>query len=55
MPRVPVTFDPNSKDSLRELEEQNGMKDGILHKARWIKPTYRRALVLRVDGSCDST
>ena len=43
-PRVPVTFDPNSEDSLRELEEQNGMKDGILCKARWIKPTYRRAL-----------
>ena len=44
VPRVPVTFKTNSKDSLRELEEQNGMKDGILIKAQWIKPTYRRAL-----------
>ena len=44
IPRVPVIFETDSKDSLRELEEQNGMKDGILLKARWIKPTYRRAL-----------
>ena len=44
VPRVPVTFEPDNEESLRELEEQNGMKDGILHKARWIKPTYRRAL-----------
>lgn len=44
VPRVPVTFEPNNEDSLRELEEQNRMKDGILCKARWIKPTYRRAL-----------
>lgn len=44
VPRVPVTFDPDHEESLRELEEQNGMKDGILRKARWIKTTYRRAL-----------
>ena len=44
VPRVPVTFEPEREDSLRELEEQNGMKDGILRKSRWIKPTYRRAL-----------
>ena len=44
VPRVPVTFETESEDSLRELEEQNGMKGGILCKARWIKPTYRRAL-----------
>ena len=44
VPRVPVTFEPEGEDSLRELEEQNGMKDGILCKSRWIKPTYRRAL-----------
>ena len=44
MPRVPVTFNLEEEESLRELEEQKGMKDGILHKARWIKLTYRRAL-----------
>ena len=44
VPRVPVIFETDSEDSLRELEEQNGMKDGILLKARWIKLTYRRAL-----------
>ena len=44
VPRVPVTFETENEESLRELEEQNGMKDGILRKARWIKPTYRRAL-----------
>ena len=44
VPRVPITFNPDEEESLRELEEQNGMKDGILRKARWIKPTYRRAL-----------
>ena len=44
VPRVPVTFEADREDSLRELEEQNSMKDGILLKARWIKPTYRRSL-----------
>ena len=44
VPRVPVTFETEKEDSLRKLEEQNSMKDGILRKARWIKPTYRRAL-----------
>lgn len=44
VPRVPVTFNPEEEEGLRELEEQNGMKDGTLRKARWIKPTYRRAL-----------
>ena len=47
VPRVPVTFKTNSEDSLRELEEQNGMKDSVLLKAWWIKLTYRRALVLQ--------
>ena len=47
LPRVPVTFETNSEDSLRELEEQNGMKDSVLLKAWWIKLTYRRALVLQ--------
>ena len=44
VPRVPVTFETDKEESLRELEEQNGMGDGTLRKARWIKPTYRRAL-----------
>ena len=44
VPRLPVTFETNGEDSLRELEEQNSMKDGILLKARWIKLTYRRLL-----------
>lgn len=44
VPRVPVTFDLDAEDSLHKLKEQNGMKEGILRKARWIKPTYRRAL-----------
>ena len=44
VPRVPVTFETDSKESLCELEEQDGIKDGILCKARWIKLTYRRVL-----------
>jgi hypothetical protein len=44
VPRVPVIFDPDSKESLCELEEQNNIKEGGLRKARWIKPTYRRTL-----------
>ena len=44
VPRVPVIFDPDSDESLRELEEQNSLKEGELRKARWIKPTYRRAI-----------
>jgi hypothetical protein len=44
VPRVPVIFNPDSKESLHELEEQNNIKEGRLRKARWIKPTYRRTL-----------
>ena len=44
VPRVPVIFDPDSDESLRELKEQNSLKEGELCKARWIKPTYRRAI-----------
>jgi hypothetical protein len=44
VPRVPVIFDPDSKESLHKLEEQNNIKEGGLQKARWIKLTYRWTL-----------
>ena len=44
IPRVPVTFDPGNEEHLRELEEQNNIHSKRIRRAKWIKPTYRRAL-----------
>ena len=44
VPRVPVTFDTAKEEHLRELEEQNNLYANRIKKAKWIKPTYRRAL-----------
>jgi hypothetical protein len=41
--RVPVIFDPSSKNSLCKLEEQNNINEGGICKARWIKPMIRPA------------
>ena len=43
VPRVPVTFDMTKEEHLRELEEQNNLYVNRIKKAKWIKPTYRRA------------
>jgi hypothetical protein len=43
-PRVLITFDPEDRNQLREVEEVNGLKDYIVRKARWIKLTGRRRL-----------
>ena len=44
VPRVPVTFEPAKEEHLRELEEQNNLYANRIRRAKWIKPTYRRAL-----------
>jgi prefoldin subunit 5 len=43
VPRVPLTFNPDDKKHLREVEECNELPEGTLEKARWIKPINRRA------------
>lgn len=42
VPRVPIIFDPDAQEHLREIEEVNGLAKYAIAKARWIKPTYRR-------------
>jgi hypothetical protein len=39
---VPITFNPNSRPHLREIEKANSLPDHSIHKARWIKPVNRR-------------
>ena len=41
-PRVPITFEPEDRNQLREIEEANGLKDYIICKAKWIMPIARR-------------
>jgi hypothetical protein len=42
VPRIPLTFSPSNDDHLREIEESNDLPVGVISKARWIKPEYRR-------------
>jgi hypothetical protein len=42
IPRIPLTFSPSNDDHLREIEECNELPLGVIAKARWIKPEYRR-------------
>jgi hypothetical protein len=42
VPRVPLTFEPDNLEHLRELEEVNGIEKHTLIKAKWIKPVARR-------------
>ena len=42
LPRVPIFFDPNNQEHLREIECANNLPPKALSKARWIKPIYRR-------------
>ena len=44
VPRIPLTFNPEDKEHLREVEEGNSLDKYAIAKARWIKPVYRRAL-----------
>jgi hypothetical protein len=48
IPRVPLTFEPEQNDQLREVEEGNNLEKGVIAKARWIKPEYRRKPEQRV-------
>ena len=41
-PRVPITFEPENKEHLREIEVVNSLDEHLIRKARWIKPTARR-------------
>jgi hypothetical protein len=42
VPRVPLSFDPNNQEHLREVETVNNLPPKTLSKARRIKPEYRR-------------
>ena len=42
VPRVPITFDPQIQEHLREVETINNLAPNTISKARWIKPLYRR-------------
>jgi hypothetical protein len=42
VPRVLITFEPENKEHLREIEVINSLDKYLIHKARWIKPTARR-------------
>ena len=42
VPRIPITFNPSNEAHLREVEECNDLPSGMIAKARWIKPEYRR-------------
>ena len=46
---VPLTFRPNREVDLQEIEEVNGLEEGNITRARWIKPAARHAL-LQVCG-----
>ncbi len=43
VPRVPLSFDPNNKEHLREIESINDLDHNIVRNTRWIKPEYRRS------------
>ena len=38
---IPLTFRPERDTDLRELEQVNGLEEGVVTKARWIKPAAR--------------
>ncbi|KIJ42523.1 hypothetical protein M422DRAFT_86757, partial [Sphaerobolus stellatus SS14] len=40
--RVPISFNPESNKSLREMEDSNSIENGEIQRARWIKPVARR-------------
>jgi hypothetical protein len=44
VPRIPITFDPQNVEHIREVEEVNNLKNQVIWKVRWIKPTECRRL-----------
>jgi hypothetical protein len=40
VPRVPIVFNLEDEEHLREAEEGNNINTRVLHKAKWIKPVY---------------
>ena len=42
IPRVPLSFDLEDKEHLREVESANNLPPRVITKAQWIKPIYRR-------------
>ena len=39
---VPISFNPSQRESITNLERENGWKEGSVLTARWIKPPERR-------------
>lgn len=44
VPRIPIIFNPDDADHIREIEEGTDLGNNTIAKARWIKPIYRRTL-----------
>lgn len=44
VPRIPITFEPEDSEHLREVEETNDLPKDFIAKAKWIKPEYRRKM-----------
>lgn len=40
---VPLTFQTEGSDNLREIEEMSGLPEGAITKARYVKPAHRRS------------
>ncbi|KAG1846154.1 hypothetical protein C8R48DRAFT_570946, partial [Suillus tomentosus] len=45
---VPLTFDPDNMEHLRELEQENRWEQDTITSARWIKPPNKRTPTQRV-------
>ncbi|KAF8262949.1 hypothetical protein EI94DRAFT_1599952 [Lactarius quietus] len=43
IPRVPLSFDPDNQEHLREVKSINDLPPKTISKAQWIKPAYRRS------------
>lgn len=44
VPRIPLTFEPEDGEHLREVEESNDLPKDVIAKAKWIKPEFRRKM-----------
>ncbi|KAG2030272.1 hypothetical protein BDR03DRAFT_805556, partial [Suillus americanus] len=45
---VPLTFNPNSENQIRNFEQENKWEEGTISSVRWIKPPNKRTDQQRV-------
>jgi hypothetical protein len=48
VPRIPLTFNPEDGEHLREVKEGNNLPKSIIVKSKWIKPKFRHKMKQRV-------